>query len=148
MEWNTVTIEDFEQATREILEIISRNYTNSDKKKSCVLCLHGDLGSGKTTMTQLLGKLLGVTDTINSPTFVIKKNYKTSHELFTQMIHMDAYRLEGEHNLDIFHLDQDITSPNTLMIIEWSELIPGIIPDDAINIVIEHIPDGRKIILK
>lgn len=148
MEWNTKTIEDFEQTTKEILKTVSEVYQQQGNSNTCVVCLHGDLGSGKTTMTQIIGKLLGVTEAINSPTFVIKKVYKTNNTAFETLIHMDAYRLEGEQNIDVFRLDEDFKNSHALMVIEWPEIISQSIPSDAIHIFIEHTPTGRKILLQ
>ncbi len=148
MEWNTETIKDFENTTKEILQIISDNYIQQGTDNACVVCLHGDLGAGKTTMTQMIGQILGITETINSPTFVIKKFYQTANSVFQKLIHMDAYRLEGEQNLDVFRLDQDFQSANTLMIIEWPEIIESVIQKNAIHIFIEHDGAGRKITFK
>jgi tRNA threonylcarbamoyl adenosine modification protein YjeE len=148
MQRTTQTIEDFEQAAGEILQIISDEYSKKGTDNAYVVCLHGDLGAGKTTMTQIIGKSFGVIETINSPTFVIKKTYQTTDNVFKTLIHMDAYRLEGEQNLDIFRLDQDFTSTNTLMIIEWPEIIESVIPKHAMHIFIEHDGEGRKITFK
>ncbi len=148
MQRTTQTIEDFEQAAGEILQIISEHYKQQGADNTYIICLHGDLGAGKTTMTQIIGKSLGVTEIINSPTFVIKKIYQTTDDVFKTLIHMDAYRLEGEQNLDVFRLDQDFTSTNTLMIIEWPEIIESMIPKNAVHIFIEHDGAGRKITFK
>ena len=148
MEWKTETIEDFKKATEEILDTISSDYTKNGTDNACVVCLHGDLGAGKTTMTQIIGESLGISETINSPTFVIKKTYETSDNIFKTLVHMDAYRLEGEQNLEVFRLDQDFKKPNTLMIIEWPEIINTVIPKDALYVYIEHDGEGRKIIFK
>lgn len=148
MEWNTKTIEDFKSSTDEILKIIFDEYSKKATDNAYIVCLYGDLGAGKTTMTQMIGQMLGITETINSPTFVIKKTYQTTDNMFKTLIHMDAYRLEGEQNLDVFRLDQDFASANTLMIIEWPEIIESIIPSDAIHIFIEHDGNGRKITFK
>jgi tRNA threonylcarbamoyladenosine biosynthesis protein TsaE len=82
-----------------------------------------------------------------SPTFVIKKTYTTQSDIFTKLVHMDAYRLEGEH-LDTLRLSDDFTQNNTLMIIEWPEIIESILPVDAIRVTINHVDSGRTIILE
>ena len=148
MKWETKTIEDFTLATTELLQIISDRYTQQGIDTGCVVCLHGDLGAGKTTMTQIIAGQLGVADSIQSPTFVIKKMYSTRSELFKQLIHMDAYRLEGEENLDVLRLDEDFKNPNTLTIIEWPEMIEKIIPKTIVTIRIEYAGEGRVIELK
>lgn len=141
MQWNITNLDEFTAATRELLQYISKSYSK-DITKACVVCLQGNLGAGKTTMTQIIGKHLGVTEIMNSPTFVIKKIYQTTDDVFKTLIHMDAYRLEGEQNLDVFRLDQDFTSANTLMIIEWPEIIESVIPKHAVYIFIEY--DGKE----
>ncbi len=148
MKWETKTIEDFTLATTELLQIISDRYTQQGTGTGCVVCLHGDLGAGKTTMTQIIAGQLGVSDSLQSPTFVIKKMYSTRSELFKQLIHMDAYRLEGEENLDVLRLDEDFKNPNTLTIIEWPEIINSVIPNDAIHIFIRYTEVGRIIEVK
>ncbi|HQV64954.1 MAG TPA: tRNA (adenosine(37)-N6)-threonylcarbamoyltransferase complex ATPase subunit type 1 TsaE [Candidatus Paceibacterota bacterium] len=145
MQWNTVTIEDFKNVTNDILNSISDRYTHRGTDNACVVCLQGDLGAGKTTMTQMIAERLGVIESLQSPTFVIKKIYNTQSEVFKTLIHMDAYRLEGEENLEVLRLGEDFKNPNTLMVIEWPEMISSIIPKDAINIKIEHDGNGRKI---
>ncbi|MEU3311033.1 tRNA (adenosine(37)-N6)-threonylcarbamoyltransferase complex ATPase subunit type 1 TsaE [Nocardiopsis sp. NPDC006832] len=60
-----------------------------------LILLNGDLGAGKTTLTQFIGKALGVKRTINSPTFNIIKSYTGSS---IRLHHMDCYRLEGEED--------------------------------------------------
>ncbi len=147
MQWNTTTIEDFKKATTEILAVVSDEYIKEETTTACVLCLHGDLGAGKTTMTQMIAKQLGVSDSLQSPTFVIKKIYDTQSGVFKKLIHMDAYRLEGEENLEVLRLSEDFATQKALMIIEWPEMIESIIPHSAIHIKIEHDNGGRMIIL-
>ncbi len=145
MKWN---VENLEQFTSVIAELFA---TVRDKKSiagATIICLTGDLGAGKTTMTQGIGKLLGVNEMITSPTFVIKKIYETTDSDFKNLIHMDAYRLEGEQNLNVFRLDQDFNNPDNLVIIEWPEIISEIIPSNAIHIYIEHAGNGRVIEIK
>jgi tRNA threonylcarbamoyladenosine biosynthesis protein TsaE len=145
MQWNTTTIEDFGHAIKEILAVISDSY--KQESSACVVCLSGDLGAGKTTMTQLIAKELGVIESLQSPTFVIKKIYNTQSEVYKKLIHMDAYRLEGEENIDMLRLDEDFKIPNTLMMIEWPEMIETLIPENAIHVTIQHDNGGRIITL-
>lgn len=145
MKWETKTIEDFTLATSELLQIISERYIQQGTGAGCIVCLYGNLGAGKTTMTQIIAAQLGVVESLQSPTFVIKKLYNAQSGLFRTLIHMDAYRLEDEENLDNLRLDEDFKKPNTLMIIEWPEMINSIIPKDAIHIKIKHNNNERKI---
>lgn len=145
MKWNVKNLEQFESATTELLHMIK---TKKSKNSATIVCLKGDLGAGKTTMTQMIGNILHVKEMINSPTFVIKKTYQTNDSDFQYLVHMDAYRLEDEHNLDVLKLTDDFKKPETLMIIEWPEIIDLIIPDNALQITIEHVGEGRVIVMK
>lgn len=107
-----------------------------------VLCLEGDLGAGKTTMTKYLGKAMGIEDTINSPTFTIMKIYE--HEL--PLYHMDVYRLEG------IGADYDLEEyiyANGVCVIEWYKHIKNSLPEDKLELEISIIDaTKRKILLK
>lgn len=145
MTWNTTTINDSETVAQEIVQIISERYQQQGTEKACVVCLEGDLGAGKTTLTQIIAKQLGVVDTVQSPTFVIKKTYKTNSPLFKNLVHMDAYRLENDPTVHTLRLDEDFAAPETLMMIEWPSMIKSIIPDGAVYITINHEKEERTI---
>ncbi len=147
MQWTTTTIEEFEQVVKEVLQIITTSYQATPMDQACIVCLQGDLGAGKTTATQIIARVLGVENTIQSPTFVIRKSYQTQNAVFKTLIHMDAYRLEGEENLEVLRLEEDFKSSHTLMIIEWPEIIESIIPENAIHVTIQHDNGGRIITL-
>ncbi len=102
-----------------------------------VLCLSGDLGAGKTTLTQFLGKAMGIKDTITSPTFTILKSYKNALVLH----HIDAYRLEGTY--EDFELEEAIYSDG-VSVIEWYENIIGSIPDAYLSIDIDFVDDMTR----
>jgi len=109
-----------------------------------VISLQGDLGAGKTAFTQELGKLLGVTEVITSPTFTIMKQYQTTHPQWQTLVHIDAYRLESEAETIPLHIEQIISQPNTISCIEWPEIIPASIPDSAYQLQIEILKDERR----
>jgi tRNA threonylcarbamoyladenosine biosynthesis protein TsaE len=102
----------------------------SHEKQATIVALYGDLGSGKTTFTQYVAKKLGVTDTVTSPTFVIEKMYKLSHPLFSQLIHIDAYRLESSTELLNLNWQEIISDPKNLIMLEWPERVADILPDN------------------
>ncbi|WP_425380908.1 tRNA (adenosine(37)-N6)-threonylcarbamoyltransferase complex ATPase subunit type 1 TsaE [Spiroplasma endosymbiont of Polydrusus pterygomalis] len=83
-------------------------------KPNLVLLLNGPLGSGKTQITKLIGRLLGVKDVINSPTFIIYKQYQTKYKW--NLIHIDAYRLIKPNIEEYYEI-----MINNFTIIEWSE---------------------------
>ena len=96
-----------------------------------VVALSGDLGAGKTTFTKACGEVLGITETIVSPTFVIAKFYEIpnleegSGENFPwkQFVHIDAYRLESWSELEKLGFAEVFDDPETLVFIEWPEQV-------------------------
>lgn len=103
-----------------------------------LVLLNGDLGAGKTTFTQFIGEALGVKRTINSPTFNIIKSYKGTH---LKLHHMDCYRLEdSEEDLGFDEYFED----NGLTVIEWSQFIEDLLPDESLTINIEVIDEMSR----
>ncbi len=112
--------------------------------RATVVGLHGDLGSGKTTFTQSVAKLLGVTDVVTSPTYVIEKIYKISHEHFTHLIHIDAYRLESSTELLNLGWHDIELNPEHLIVIEWPEKVEDILPNDMKHIHFTFVDEGTR----
>lgn len=92
-----------------------------------VIELVGNLGAGKTTFTQALGKALGVSRPIKSPTYSIVKEYPIPGGLF---VHIDAYRLE-EGGADTIDLDSYLNQ-NAILVVEWAQFIEEYLPDDRL----------------
>ncbi len=93
----------------------------------CTLALHGDMGVGKTTFVQGLARGLGVTEQVTSPTFAIYSFHKGAGRT---LVHLDAYRLESEKQVEPLLLDEFLVSPYCLAV-EWPEKIAGWLPGDA-----------------
>lgn len=88
-----------------------------------ILCLSGDLGSGKTFFTKALGRSLFIEEEIDSPSFVLLKEYHTGKY---PLYHLDLYRLhEEEELLDLGILDM---IDSGITVIEWPELAQNILP--------------------
>lgn len=100
------------------------------------ILLEGDLGAGKTRLTQAIGRGLGVTIPINSPTFTIIKEYEGRLPLY----HMDAYRLEDED--EMLGLEEYMDGDG-VFILEWPMQIASQLPPEYLLIRLEHI-DGDK----
>lgn len=94
------------------------------------LALHGDLGVGKTTFVQGLASGLGVTAPVTSPTFNIFTLYRGGTRT---LVHMDAYRLESEHQIDALMLEDFLVSPWCLAV-EWPDKVAAWIPEDAMHL--------------
>src|SRR5262249_48220610 len=114
--------------------------------RATVVALSGDLGTGKTTFTQTVAKEFGVEDQVNSPTFVIEKIYECSQGLFVKLIHIDAYRLKGAHELEVLGWPEIVADPTNLILIEWPENVADAIPADATRVKITGADDERTII--
>jgi tRNA threonylcarbamoyladenosine biosynthesis protein TsaE len=85
-----------------------------------VVCLHGDLGAGKTTFVQGVAAALGITQAVTSPTFAILNTYQGRQ---WQLVHMDAYRLESTRQAEALLLEDFLHEPWVLLI-EWPERAP------------------------
>lgn len=122
------------------LDIWVQNFVENLKPKNqaTIIRLSGDLGSGKTTLTQLLAKCLGIIETVTSPTFVVQKQYKVlNHNWIQDLIHIDAYRLEGKKDLEYLGWQENIMNPANVVIIEWPEIVEGINMPESILINLE-----------
>ncbi len=115
------------------------------KNKAVVLSFQGDLGAGKTTFVQELAQQLGVTDIVTSPTFTIMKQYQTTHPQFSELVHIDAYRIEELDELRPLQFSQLLEQAHTLICIEWPEKIAPVLPPDHIHISIEIDETERRI---
>lgn len=92
-----------------------------------VLALHGNLGVGKTTFVQGLAQGLGVTESVTSPTFTIFTLHRGGRQL---LVHLDAYRLENDRQIESLMLEDFLVSPWCLAV-EWPEKIATWIPASA-----------------
>lgn len=110
-------------------------------KSGDVLSLVGGMGAGKTTLTQYVGKELGVEEYITSPTFSIVQIYGKDPVLN----HLDLYRIEDPRELDSIDIDQYLY-PDGITIIEWASRAPEYMPRNIMEINIEALEeDSRKI---
>jgi tRNA threonylcarbamoyladenosine biosynthesis protein TsaE len=134
MEFNIGDIKKISQKIIKYLEsIVSENAT--------VLAFYGNLGAGKTTLTQNIAGDLGIKDVVNSPTFVIQKKYKINGNKYKNLIHIDAYRLSSFEETKVLGLEEEFNKKENIIIIEWPENIKEILPKDLINIYLEHTND-------
>ena len=103
------------------------------------ITLEGDLGAGKTTFTQAFAKGLGITRTVNSPTFTIMKQYSGRIPLN----HLDVYRLEdSDEDLgwdEIFYGD-------AVTVVEWAHLIERDLPSERLAIEIRRVDENARVI--
>ena len=125
-----------EQDTMELAENIE-----SEKFPGMIICLDGELGSGKTVFVKGFAKSLGIDENITSPTFNIVKEYQTGE---MPLYHMDVYRLE-DTNEDIGF--QDYFSKDAISIVEWSDLIVDSLPEERLDIKFKLIDENTRVLV-
>ncbi len=109
------------------------------------LALHGDLGVGKTTFVQGLAQGLGVREPVTSPTFAIYSVYQGTGR---KLVHLDAYRLENERQLDALLLEEFLISPWCLAI-EWPEKTGAWLPKAAWHLTLSIVEgDKHRVVLR
>ena len=116
---------------------IAQNF-ESEKFENMVICLDGELGSGKTVFTKGLANALGIEESITSPTFTIIKEY-TDGEM--PLYHMDVYRLDG--NTDGVGIEE-YYSKSGIVVIEWANTIKDILPEERLEIKFKVIDENRR----
>ena len=125
-----------EEDTMEIAENLE-----SEKFPNMIICLMGDLGSGKTVFTKGFANALGIDENITSPTFNIIKEY-TGGE--ANLYHMDLYRLNG----DIKNLGLDeYFEKDGVVIIEWADMIEEYLPEERLDIKFKVIDEDTRVLI-
>lgn len=125
-----------EEDTLEIAENIE-----SEKFPGMVICLDGELGSGKTVFVKGFAKALGIKETITSPTFSLVKEYYDGE---MSLFHMDVYRLDDSNKN--FGFD-DYLNQDGICIIEWPEMIENQLPEERLDIKIKVIDDETRVLV-
>ena len=141
MQLETHSIEEMYETAAEFALRLSPKPTGAT-----VVTLGGDLGSGKTTFARGIARAYGVEDAVKSPTFVIEKVYVPAVGRFSRLVHIDAYRLSGAHDLEVLGWKELIEEPTNIIILEWPEKVEGAIPADAVKVSLEFAGENvRKI---
>ncbi len=112
----------------------------SEKFPNMIICLNGELGSGKTVFTKALANALGIKDTITSPTFSIIKEYDGELPLY----HMDVYRLDG--NTSGVNIE-DYFTKGGIVVIEWADTIKDILPKERLDIKFKVVDENKRVLI-
>ncbi len=113
----------------------------SEKFPGMIICLDGELGSGKTVFVKGFAKSLGITENITSPTFNIVKEYESGE---MKLNHMDVYRIEDTDETIAFN---DYFKGDGVTIIEWAELIEDKLPDERLEIKFKVIDENTRVLV-
>ena len=112
----------------------------SEKFPGMVICLNGELGSGKTVFVKGFAASLGIEDNITSPTFTIVKEYMSGE---MPLYHMDVYRINDNEEIGI----EDYLTQDGVCIIEWAELILDRLPDERLDINFRIVDENTRILV-
>lgn len=128
------TLENINAAAAEFLKELG------DRK---IVAFYGSMGAGKTTFIKAICDVLGVTDTVNSPTFAIVNEYLAASG--DSIYHFDFYRIKKiEEAYDFGY--EDYFYSGDLCLIEWPELIEELLPEDTVRVKIEEIETGERVL--
>lgn len=135
MKLKGVKLEHLEEVANAVVDSLG------DTKDSKMIHLVGDLGAGKTTLVKSIAKSLGVTASVQSPTFVFMREYDTKHKSIKKLYHIDAYRFDNKEEGEVLGL-KNIQNKNTLVIIEWPEKMHSGEPD--IILTLKHKNENER----
>ncbi len=112
---------------------------------SDVICLYGDLGSGKTTFVQGIMQGLGLSQHAVSPTFILVHEYTIFHPAIKKVYHVDLFRIKHKEEVKQLGITSLFRDKNAVTVIEWAEKAEKILPDQRLEIFFVYSDDGRKI---
>lgn len=131
MEAVSTSLEDTCVFARDVVDSLRRFEGISER--ATVLALSGPLGAGKTALVRCIADVLGVSETVVSPTFILRADYVTTDSVFFTLVHIDMYRIEGAEVLTI-GWGAALRMPNTLVAVEWPERATGFFPPSYFSI--------------
>jgi tRNA threonylcarbamoyladenosine biosynthesis protein TsaE len=104
--------------------------------------LSGDLGAGKTTLAQGIGRGWGVVGAVVSPTFVLVNEYQRADG--RRLYHLDAYRLRDAADADSIALDDLLNDPQGVVLIEWAERVRAALPAEGLWLALSWAGDQAR----
>ena len=105
-----------------------------------LVCLSGDLGSGKTTLVQGLAQGWGSLNPVSSPTFVLCNQYRRPDGVILN--HLDAYRLNSACEAE--DLDLDLMLESGALVVEWAERIQSVLPAEHLSVTLRWIAEEQR----
>lgn len=119
------------------------------RKGATIIGLSGDLGAGKTAFVKCVADILGIKETITSPTFILEKIYIIPRgsllgPRFLKLIHIDAYRLHSGDEMRALDWGALIADASNLIFIEWQEQVTEAMPEDMIKISFAYIDEKTR----
>lgn len=131
------------------MEIVTKSAKETEKlgeklantlKDGGVVCLYGELGSGKTTFTRGFVKGLNSKSRVMSPTFILIREYEGSRKIY----HLDLYRLGKLEDIKSLGLEEIFGNSKNIVIIEWPEIIKEILPKKRTEIYFKYLSENER----
>lgn len=122
-----------------------RTQMKRGRGRAKVICLYGELGSGKTTFVQGFARGLGITSRLLSPTFIIVRRYPIPSKSLW-LYHIDLYRIQKPKELVSLGLSEILSDRTSFVLIEWAEKLGSWMPKQRRDIRFYVLPDGRHAI--
>ncbi len=139
MTQKTIIIEDIEHIESAAAEFVQ--YISECDAQSNIFAFYGNMGAGKTTFITAICKVLGVEDTVNSPTFTIVNEYRAAKGF--PIYHFDFYRINKLQEAYEIGIDEYFGGDG-LCLIEWPEKIEELLPGDIVNVSIKAMENGCR----
>ena len=134
MHMEVFSLESIDTVARRIIEYVREQHAHG-------VTLVGNLGAGKTTLAQAIGRALGVTDVISSPTFVLMRRYETKDGTWPTYVHCDAYRIENETEASRLRLNE---YEESFLCIEWPERLSGALPGKLVQLELSSVSEDKR----
>jgi tRNA threonylcarbamoyladenosine biosynthesis protein TsaE len=110
-------------------------------KPGDVFCLYGDLGSGKTHLSQGIAEGLGVKEHVTSPTFTLINEYEGKYPLY----HMDVYRLGGPEDMEDLGYEEYFYGDGVTLV-EWADIVVDVLPGERLDIQFENLGESDRLL--
>lgn len=141
MEIFTKSAQETQKLGQEFAARLNFGKLNS-RNGAAIICLSGDLGSGKTTFIQGLARGLGITKRILSPTFVLMREYSLVGQM--KFYHVDLYRIESPADVRGLGLQEIWDNQENIIAIEWPEKIKEILPGKIIELRFSYLDENAR----
>ncbi len=130
--------------TKKVGEILAKEILKTKTRNSILICLKGQLGSGKTTFLQGFARGLKIKKRILSPTFVLLKRFPLKNENFENFYHIDCYRIKKAKEILNLGLFQILKNKKNILAIEWANKIKKVIKQRALWLTFKIRGDKKR----
>lgn len=145
MEEYVIKKDEIDETAKRFIDFLLQRVVCQKSLNATVVGLKGDLGAGKTTFVQSVARVLGVSETVPSPTFVIARFYPiVQNSAFTRLVHVDAYRIESEDELRPLGWSTILSDPKNLVFVEWPEKLLSQYPSFAQTLVFHTVDETTR----